>query len=271
MSRHPLLAWLILPAFVFADDTKWSSVKGKVVFDDSANKIPVPGKVNVGAAALPACAAGDKGFVTEEWIVDPKSKGVKNAIVWIGTAPTAAELAKLKAKKADLPSFTGDQVHPALAKAPAKVIDIDQPCCRFIPRVVAARAGDTLNVNNSAAFGHNVNWNSAANGIFNRLIVAGGNVPVPNLQAEKFPILGTCNIHGWMKFHLKVFDHPYFAVTNEAGEFEIKYTPVGKARLVVWHEEVGLAGTGNGWYGEELEIKEKETKTRDIKIAPAKD
>jgi hypothetical protein len=43
-----------------------------------------------------------------------------------------------------------------------------------------------------------------------------------------------------MKMHIRVFDHPYFAVTDEQGNFEIRNAPAGEYRLVVWHET-------NGW------------------------
>ncbi len=270
MSRHTLLAWLILPAFVFGDDAKWSTVKGKVVFDDSANKLPVPGKVNTGAADLPACAAADKDFKTEEWIVDPKTKGVKNVIVWIGPPQTAAAIKALRAKKASLPGFTGDQVHPSLAKAAPKTIDLDQPCCRFIPRLVVARAGDSLNVKNSAAFPHNLFWTSDENGNFNASIPAGGSHRVEKLKEERSIIHGSCTIHPWMKTFIKVFDHPYFTQTNDEGEFEIKYAPVGKARIVLWHESAGLSATEGNWYGEEFEITPKVTETRVFKITVPK-
>jgi len=38
---------------------------------------------------------------------------------------------------------------------------------------------------------------------------------------------------------VRVFNHPYFAVTNEKGEFEIKNAPAGNFNLVVWQEEAG--------------------------------
>jgi hypothetical protein len=36
---------------------------------------------------------------------------------------------------------------------------------------------------------------------------------------------------------MRVFDHPYFATTDENGNFEIPNAPVGKWRLVYWHED----------------------------------
>src|SRR4051794_35280875 len=82
-----------------ADDDQWSTVKGKVVFDDSKTKIPVrvvPPSSK--AADLPACAAKDKDFLTEEWIVDPKTKGVRDAFVWLAPEPTADQWKAIKTK-----------------------------------------------------------------------------------------------------------------------------------------------------------------------------
>jgi hypothetical protein len=38
-----------------------------------------------------------------------------------------------------------------------------------------------------------------------------------------------------------VFDHPYFAVTNKDGEFEIPQVPKNvDLRLLIWHEATGF-------------------------------
>ena len=39
---------------------------------------------------------------------------------------------------------------------------------------------------------------------------------------------------------IPVFDHPYFAVTNEQGAFSIPDLPPGNYVLKAWHEETGL-------------------------------
>ena len=31
-----------------------------------------------------------------------------------------------------------------------------------------------------------------------------------------------CDVHGWMNAYVGVLDHPYFAVTEEDGKFELK-------------------------------------------------
>ena len=45
-----------------------------------------------------------------------------------------------------------------------------------------------------------------------------------------------CDVHPWMKAYVAVFDHPYFAVTDDTGKFQIKNIPNGKYEVVAWHE-----------------------------------
>src|SRR4029453_17864388 len=47
-----------------------------------------------------------------------------------------------------------------------------------------------------------------------------------------------CDIHPWMKAYVAVLDHPYFAVTDENGRFEIHDLPPGKYTLRLWHEKL---------------------------------
>ena len=77
-----------------------------------------------------------------------------------------------------------------------------------------------------------------------------------------------------MRANIRVFDHPYFAVTNEKGEFEIKDAPAGKYRLVIWQDK-GWVVTENGKLGKfGIPIEIAADKTTDLgafKFTPAKD
>ena len=46
----------------------------------------------------------------------------------------------------------------------------------------------------------------------------------------------TCDFHSWMKAYHLPLDHPFGAVTDENGNFEIADLPVGDHEFVVWHE-----------------------------------
>ena len=50
--------------------------------------------------------------------------------------------------------------------------------------------------------------------------------------------------HTWMNGWIYVFDHPYYAVTDEAGTFTIKDVPAGEHTLELWHEPADGTGAG---------------------------
>jgi hypothetical protein len=43
-----------------------------------------------------------------------------------------------------------------------------------------------------------------------------------------------------MRAYIHVFDHSFFAVTDERGAFSIPDIPAGKYMLKAWHEDAGL-------------------------------
>ena len=71
-------------------------------------------------------------------------------------------------------------------------------------------------------------------------------------KAERFPIQVTSSIRPWMTAYVRVFDHPYFAVTTADGAFEIKYAPRGELRLFVWQETTGYRTGAAGRWGEPI-------------------
>ena len=222
------------------EKARWVAVKGQVVFPaDKAIPKRLPLNVNVNGAQ---CLA--KGPILDESVlVNPKTRGVKNVVVFLrpdNNEPNAA--------------FAPEEVHPADAKRKAADVVIDQPCCMFVDRVTCARAGDTIVVKNSAPIAHNFFWDSANCGSHNANIAANGMWRMPNLLAKEAPpIQYKCTVHGWMTGYVRVFDHPYYAVTDDDGTFEIKDAPAGKYRIVYWHEN-GVRGGAKGRFGEVIQI-----------------
>jgi hypothetical protein len=70
-----------------------------------------------------------------------------------------------------------------------------------------------------------------------------------------------------MKAYVRIFDHPYYAVTDQDGRFEIKLAPAGSAQLVIWHD----SGWGpGGKQGNPIVIKSNEVlDLGDLKMKPA--
>jgi hypothetical protein len=266
-----LFALALLAAFPAADaqaQGQWTTVKGRIVWDDA--KGPPPERKPVVATKDQEVCAKDKDFNTEDWIVNPKTKGIKNVIVWLAPEFGPAEQAAVQAKKLrDVPSFKPADIHPALAKPAQAAVEIDQPCCRFIPHIVLAREGQDMVIKNSAPVPHNAKWTSRNNSEINPLIPAGGQHVVNGLKAERFPISVECSIHPWMKAYVRVFDHPYYALTDDDGNFEIKDAPVmgGKLRMFVWQETGGFLGGNDGRFGQSIEVKAGAVDLKEIKYA----
>jgi hypothetical protein len=178
------------------------------------------------AGALPACCKGVAPW-SDELVVDPKTKGVRWAFVWL--------MDEGKDFKKPLP------IHPDLNALKKKEVVIDQPCCTFEPHAVGLWQGQTFVGKNSAPFAHNMNifGGNARNPQLNNALAAGASFKEKRFVADPKVVSVSCNVHPWMKAWLGVFNHPYFAVTDEKGEFEIKNPPAGRYRLVVWQEAAG--------------------------------
>lgn len=202
---------------------EWVSVKGQVVLPKANIPAPAVGNETVTGLDKPHCEA--KGPLAKNvLVVNPKNDGVKNVVVWL-RPDTNDRKDKLKA----------EQINPALAKVPAKNHLVDQPCCQFEPRILAVRVGDTLEVKNSAPVNHNIKYDGA--NAFNVNLPPGMSHKMEQpFGPSAVPVVFGCSIHPWMAGRIRTFEHPYFAVTDADGKFEIKDAPAGKFRVVYWHE-----------------------------------
>lgn len=201
----------------------WGTVKGQVVW--AGGPVPKNPPANVDKDKAVCLARGP--IHENKIVVDPKSKGVRWVLVWLADPQDAtnAEFAP--------------PVHPSL-KNPRPVV-IDQPCCLFEPRVIGIQAGQTLIVKNPATIGHNFDIRSLRKGpVQNKLMPPGTDLKINGFVANLIPTSFSCSIHPWMKGWIGTFAHPYFAVTDAQGNFEIKNAPAGKFQLVAWQEESGF-------------------------------
>src|SRR5260221_10287887 len=135
----------------------------------------------------------------------------------------------------------------------------------FVERIPTCRVGDTIVVKNSAAIGHNFFWVSLNNGELNVNIPANGKHTSNPLVAESSPIQYKCTIHPWMSGYVRIFDHPYSAVTDAEGKFEIKCAPAGNYRIVYWHENVGYKDGKAGRFGVPIAIAGDANNTMEMK------
>ncbi len=110
--------------------------------------------------------------------------------------------------------------------------------CAFSPRVSAGRIGETLEIQNLDPILHNTHVVAGKKTIVNVAQVTGSR-PIPKTLKRAGLYAFRCDKHTFMSGALKVFDHPYFAVTDEFGAFQLPRLPAGSYTLEVWHETLG--------------------------------
>jgi plastocyanin len=111
---------------------------------------------------------------------------------------------------------------------------INQRNKEFVPRVVIATPGQQIDFPNNDPFPHNIFSNSEVKrfdlGIYQPGESRGVTVAHPGI----IPVY--CNIHPEMEAFIVVVQTPYYAISNDRGEIQIKNVPPGHYRLKVWHE-----------------------------------
>lgn len=124
---------------------------------------------------------------------------------------------------------------------PEEAAVFDQKGCRFIPHVLLVRCNQKLLIKNGDGLLHNTNISSTRNPGFNQAVSPENRdgVEFSYKKPEGQPIPVKCDLHTWMKAYHLPLDHPFSAVTDENGKFEIKGLPPGKYEFYVWHEKPG--------------------------------
>ena len=117
---------------------------------------------------------------------------------------------------------------------------LDQRHCRYVPHILLVPEKADLQMQSSDATLHTIHMDGAAS--FNLPF------PFPNqITSRAMSTPGLVNLrcnggHVWMNAEMMVVPHPYYAVTDESGQFEFTSVPPGTYQIVAWHEGWGLAG-----------------------------
>jgi len=185
------------------------SVTGAIAYNGAA---PAPKKID--SSADPACGQANPNLSTEDAVV--KDGKLANVFVYVKDGLGARTYA-----------------------VPATPVMLEQRGCRYVPHVFGVQAGQTIQVANNDTTLHNVHALPKNNREFN--FGQPANVPAVPRVFDK-PEIGLpfrCDVHGWMSAYVNVVAHPFFAVTNDAGGFEIKGLPPGAYTIELWHERLG--------------------------------
>ncbi len=187
-----------------------SSLKGEVKFEGTA---PKPTRIDM--SQDPLCAKAHPTPATTEDIVVGGNSGLENVVVYVSDGLTTH-------------SFQPPQ-QPAM---------FEQKGCQYKPHVLAMQASQKLDIVNSDETTHNIHPSPNNNREWN-MTQPHGTPLEQTFTREEIAIPVKCNVHPWMKGYIAVFKHPYFAVTDKAGHFEIKDLPPGNYTITAWQEKLG--------------------------------
>lgn len=153
-------------------------------------------------------------------------------------AASAGEIeGKVTAKKGHSVVYV-DSIPGKTFPAPKEHPVMDQKGLVFAPHIMVVQQGTTVEFLNSDNVQHNVFWSEVGNDK-----KAGHNLgtwpkgekrPYTFDKAGVVPLL--CNVHPDMAGYLVVSPTPYFAETDDNGNYKIKDVPDGSYTLVAWHE-----------------------------------
>jgi plastocyanin len=186
-----------------------SSVKGTVKFEGQAPKAS-----RIDMSQDPICAkAHTTAATTEDFVVSPDG-GFENVVVYVSDGLTSHNF-----------------------QPPAQPAVLEQKGCQYKPHVLAMEAGQKLDVVNSDETTHNIHPTPNNNREWNMTQPHG--MPLEQTFArEEISIPVKCNVHPWMKGYIAVFKHPFFAVTDKSGNFDIKDLPPGTYTITAWQEKL---------------------------------
>lgn len=119
-------------------------------------------------------------------------------------------------------------------------IPIEMIKCRYSPHILPGVVGDSYGLLNKDPILHNAHFRIEDATLLNvALFPNGRKIVKPSTQPVIINV--KCEIHPFMSATMVIFDHPYFAITNQMGEFKISDIPAGNYKVKIWHEAIPIS------------------------------
>jgi len=210
MVTMALSIWRPVPVVFGSPAESGSSLQGQVKFDGTA---PKPTRIDM--SQDPLCAKVHPTPASTEDVVVGANGGLENVVVYVSDGLTTHNF-----------------------QPPQQPAVFEQKGCQYKPHVLAMQASQKLDIVNSDETTHNIHPSPNNNREWNMTQPHG--TPLEQTFArEEIAIPVKCNVHPWMKGYIAVFKHPFFAVTDKTGHFDIKDVPPGNYTITAWQEKLG--------------------------------
>jgi hypothetical protein len=215
----PLVSGGLAPLTGRGADNSGGTITGRVILKGT----PPPELMVTQIGSDPSCGRLHTQPVTTRYYVVSTNGGLADTFVFIRSG--------LEGKRFATPST------PVL---------IDQTGCLYQPYIVGAMVKQKINFKNSDPVLHNIHPTPASRG--NREINKAQSPGAPLLgisfDAPELPVRIKCDVHPWMFTYAYIVDHPFFAVTDQDGNFTITNVPPGNYTLEAIHRKAGSVTSG---------------------------
>jgi len=134
---------------------------------------------------------------------------------------------------------SGEPLNAYRFEVPESEAVLERKDCRYSPHVLGIRAGQRLSIVNRDPTMHNTHPVPKLNREWNQTQAVGSEPMVKTFSRPEQFIPFKDNQHPWERAFLGVFDHPFFAVSDSMGNYEIRGLPPGRYMLGAWHELIG--------------------------------
>ena len=163
----------------------------------------IPQKRNVGVLGVPV--------ESEVLLIHAESKGLANVFFYVRKKP--------------------ELIHPDLVELHQEAVELQTQNDRYAPHALLCRNGQVIRVRNADAVKHSVHTFPLRNQPVSLLLKANAGDDLP------FKVIS--DLYPWMSGYCLIVDHPYAAISDENGKFQIDNLPVGEHSFRIWHERAG--------------------------------
>lgn len=211
-----LTALLIAVDLAHSQEPEWGTLRGSVKCDYFKPFGPL---IGFDPQKDSLCK---KQLLDESLLIDEKSSGLKNVLIYLRTVPS--------------------RIHPEYEKRLAKEVVLNAKDCQFEPHISVVWIGrQRLITRNRDVMGHNAVFD--AGGLADNRLLSPYSIAIDFdfKKSTRSPFQIWCNIHPWMSAYGMVVDSPYYALTKFEGDFEIARLPAGETlEFYIWHERYGF-------------------------------
>jgi hypothetical protein len=203
---------LLLALGLFLTQSFSADVTGKINFKGAA---PAKAMIKMNADAKCMKIHGGKDVPSDAVVVNPN-----NTLQWVFIHVVKG----LEGKK---------------FPTPTDKVTLHQQGCMYSPHVFGIMANQTLEIVNDDPFLHNVHAMPKNSTQFNMPQIKQGMKNDKTFEKPEIMVKLKCDVHGWMSSYCGVTDNPYYAVSDDKGNFTIKGLPAGEYDLEAVHEKYG--------------------------------